>query len=107
MRNGLGGTDHLLPKRDYPKLENDPLNFVPACVGCNGLKRDWDPNAVSPQLYDRENESHIKDEETQRMLISRAREHIDKKRKERETDFPEDQANWLEALKQWRTHSQE
>lgn len=106
MTNGLGGTDHLLPQADYPELDDDPLNLLPVCVGCNGLKRDWDPNTqVSPQLYHSKTGEPVRDEHTCELLISRAREHVDKRRKERQANFPKDQANWSDALGQWSTPS--
>jgi hypothetical protein len=105
MTNRLGGTDHLLPKTKYPRLRDDPLNLAPVCGGCNGLKRDWDPNSEDlPQLYDPETGGAI-DEKIHALLISRARGRVDKKRKERQVNFPKDDANWADALRQWRTPS--
>jgi hypothetical protein len=102
MQNAIGGTDHLLPRCDYPELENDPLNFVPVCAGCNGLKRHWDPNTCGPILYNRGQEDHIRDEEVQSALIERAKAQIEKRRTERVANFPEDHANWLRALEELR-----
>ena len=113
MINRLGETDHLLPKGKYKKLlvkakyENltsDPRNLVPACSGCNSLKRHYDPNTDGPELYNPENESHIS-EDIQEQLITRARKHVNGERQTRHATFQQDQANWFEALKQWRTHS--
>jgi len=102
MVNRMGETDHLLPKDKYLELVGDVLNLVPACHGCNGLKLNWDPNADGPRLYVRENEAHVRDENIQIELISRARKYIDEERRKRRPIFQQDQANWLEALRQSR-----
>jgi 5-methylcytosine-specific restriction endonuclease McrA len=105
VTNRLGGTDHLLPKTKYPELRDDPLNLVPACGGCNGLKRDWDPNTeVLPVLYNPESGEAI-DENAHTQLVSRARERVAAKRKERQANFSKDQAKWADALDQWRMPS--
>jgi hypothetical protein len=44
IRNGLAGTDHLLPKKTYPHLKRCSLNMLPACNACNCIKRHMDPS---------------------------------------------------------------
>lgn len=41
--------DHLLPKREYPELENVPSNWVLSCSSCNKLKGTWDANDEGPR----------------------------------------------------------
>ncbi len=105
VTNALGTTDHLLPKGTYPELENAPLNLVPCCTGCNGIKRNWDPNSVSPPLYDRNTDDGIKNEKTQREFIERAKKYVETKRTEREGEFPADRAFWLEAVQKLKKSS--
>lgn len=104
MTNGLGGTDHLLPKIKYPELRDDPLNLVPACAGCNGIKRNWDANEqFSPPLYQQEIGGGIKNKDIHDQLVLKAREEVDKKRRKRQQTFPTDQANWANAIRQLQT----
>ncbi len=93
----------MLPKKIYPELDDDPLNLVPTCVPCQGLKSDWDPNTVQPQLY-AANENRIRDEETQRTFILRAKEEIGNRPKRRVDDFVNGRGleNWVEALERVR-----
>jgi hypothetical protein len=107
MTGGLATTDHLLPKENYPALDftngalpfRDYLNAVPACVGCNCLKRSWDPNTYGPELYHSGTDSRLTCE-MQKELIRRARTHIESKRAKRMSINDQEQTNWETALNQ-------
>lgn len=114
MIGGLVGTDHLLPKHAYPELDftdrrlafRDYLNAVPACNGCNCLKRSWDPNTkVQPQLYKRGEDIRLNCD-MQVELIQRAKQYVAEERKRRNTTHNQDQNNWLAALGEMNTSSE-
>lgn len=98
VTNRLGTWDHLLPKAKYLEIENHPLNRVPCCMACNCLKSSWDPNSqVLPRLYEPENGRDI-NTEIQQQLITRSKQYVEKKRAERNANFPSEHANWLAAM---------
>jgi 5-methylcytosine-specific restriction endonuclease McrA len=108
MVHGLVSTDHLLPSCKYPELDftkvgTDPLNAVTACWGCNGLKRNWDPNTDhkkdAPDNLDSEEALYrVPDRpltlETQKILIARAKGYIEKKRASKRLNNAQDLENW-------------
>jgi HNH endonuclease len=91
---GSATTDHLLPKRKYIQLDDEPLNAVPACSACNHLKGQWDPNerGDTPALT----------ADLRREFVARARGHIRAKRQKRAAEFQLDLEAWQRALRRCR-----
>lgn len=114
MIDGSATADHLLPKNKYPELDfanrtltfRDPLNAVPACGGCNTVKRSWDPNTMAvgrPQLYHSGKHTRLTCE-MQEEFIRRATTFINGRREERHVSSEQDCMNWSEALEEVRRH---
>lgn len=104
MVSRLGHVDHLLPKGAYPEVDFQArpvkagvyLNAVPACHGCNLIKRDWDPNTKGGDpLYSVETGMTVK---IQAKLIDRARKHIKEKRDDRTPRFQVEVECWEEVV---------
>jgi hypothetical protein len=110
-----GVTDHLLPRRLYKELDFialhevrrearkrkeatsiyiNYLNCVPACHLCNTLKREWDPNAPSPKLY--EPDTGLKPEAAEE-FIARAKEHVRQQRERRRLLAEYAEGAWTEV----------
>jgi hypothetical protein len=84
----------------YPKLEIVDWNRVLCCRACNGLKRDWNPNAPDGEDPLFEPSSEPPSREILDVLILRAREHVKKKREIVESRFKQQREVMLRALRE-------
>src|SRR6185312_2545394 len=72
--------DHILPQSKYKSLVNEPTNHAPSCCFCNNLKGRFDAAKDEPRFRD----SKFLTSEERTRFIDAAKEHIEKKRKEKE-----------------------
>jgi len=89
-------TDHLLPKGEYPELDSDPLNAVPACGVCNSLKRAYDPNKHLG-VY-RKGSGCLTPEQQERLIEDVKESCLKTKTAERDSNFEDNFNSWKEAL---------
>jgi hypothetical protein len=83
-------TDHVLPEGRYPALRRDLRNLVPACLDCNGLKRDLDPSEG--------HEVDLDDEDARKNLLAVARTEIAARRAARDAGAEAARARFRAAV---------
>lgn len=57
-------TEHILPKKDYPKFMFEPLNLCISCKDCNGFKGNKNVSTLN-----KKSKNYLKKEETDKVLI--------------------------------------
>lgn len=90
--------DHLLPRCRYPERGWSVENLVPACAECNHIKRNYDPS-------EEKGEELVITEEVRLALVQKAKNEIDKKKKEDvpwESQFEEARLLFQDAVMQYR-----
>ena len=90
--------DHLLPRSQYPQLEGNVYNLVPACADCNHIKHYDDPSSGEGAGLD------LTDDKVRQRLIDIANDQIKQKKKAHdwEGEFPNARLRFKEAVEEYR-----
>ena len=87
--------DHLLPRSLYPDLAQHVDNLVPACMGCNRMKHDYDASEGKGMKI-------VITERVRQKFIRKSREVIRKTEIEASRDFQNGRTAFKQAVASYR-----